>query len=386
MHLSRIALVRSMSGVALVLTAACSAQVSIRGLGFLNATNPTTVTGISPDGRTVLGASGLLGSRVPLYWTTEPAVQLHQIPVTPGWVDVIPVSSSTDGSIIFGFRTTPSAVTGFRFTSGATQPLVNPANVTSSAPQQISRDGSFVAGSASFTTGGQLPVRWNDVTPGTQLPLPALTNHAAAFVIADDNSIYGSSYNSLTNYAALVRWTGGTPTILANLPHSATVGAGPKLVSADGATIAGFTDTYSPSLQESTWLWNASTGFQTIPPLSGTNSFFASSMTADASVLLGWNQSPTPASSAVVWTPQRGTLTLTDYFTALGVDLQGWTLDRPAVVSADGTRFAGEGVDPVGRREAYLITIPCPASVSWLLCGMAVSSRRRRAPSISWRM
>jgi hypothetical protein len=109
-------------------------------------------------------------------------------------------------------------------------------------------------------------------------------------------------------------------------------------------------------------------------------------MTADASLVVGISDSFDAQLHAIVWTPQLGTRTLTSFFTAAGVNLQGWTLDQPAYVSADGTRFAGAGIDPSGRPEAYLVTIPSPACAPAFLATLglvALPRARLQTPSNS---
>ncbi|HVU63398.1 MAG TPA: hypothetical protein VHC70_05445 [Phycisphaerales bacterium] len=373
-----------MSGLILVSTPAanCSADVGIRGLGFLNASDPTGVTGISADGHTVLGISGIVGNQTPLFWSIDPSIQLHQITRPQGWTDVTPISISANGSTVLVIRTNTLSPSAYLYTSGVVTLIPNPAGTSSIHAVALSPDGSFFVGSASFSGGvGTRAVRWNSPTSATQLALPGSTIQATAAVAASDGSIYGAGYNGATGYSVLAQWHDNLVTPLATLPISGTVAAAPRFVSADGTVILGETDTNSSSPTSTAWLWSAASGFQPIPLPNGSNSFIPSGMSADASIVVGRNDIFSSTPSALIWTPQLGTRTFANFLTLAGVNVGGWTFDDPPVVSADGTRFAGDGLDPNGRREAYLVTIPAPACAPALLCGLALLPRPRRRVS-----
>jgi len=367
-------------GILLCVAPPAHADIGIRGLGFLNPTDPTRVSGISADGSVVLGTSGQ-GTVKPLYWTVDPTIQLHQIPTASPmmtWSYGVPISASANGSTILVLQQGATNL-GFRFAGGVTQSLPTPAGTYTIRPRTLSLDGSSVVGSASFTGGvGERAMRWDNLSPATQLGQPPSTTDSSAIVTAPDGSIIGEAGNTNTNYAALVRWNAGNPTTLATLPRSATVSAGPEFISTNGAIIAGVTEYINSSAGEDTWLWSASTGFHTLPPLAGNASFLLSGMNGDASIVVGKNDTFSPTPTAIIWTPALGTQTLAAYFAAAGVNLQGWTLDDFPVVSADGTRFAGTGIDPSGREEAYLVTIPSPSAAPALLAAFALARRRRR--------
>ena len=52
---------------------------------------------------------------------------------------------------------------------------------------------------------------------------------------------------------------------------------------------------------------------------------------------------------------------LREVLSSLGVNVAGWELSAATAVSDDGLTIAGYGVDPAGRTEAWVATLPCPA-------------------------
>ena len=98
---------------------------------------------------------------------------------------------------------------------------------------------------------------------------------------------------------------------------------------------------------------------------------------ADGSVVVG--ASVTFGSGAFVWTANDGMRSLHDILvTDLGLDLTGWTLTRALSISDDGLTIVGEGRNPNGFNEAWIATIPEPATLSLLAFGGLLLLRRKR--------
>ena len=63
----------------------------------------------------------------------------------------------------------------------------------------------------------------------------------------------------------------------------------------------------------------------------------------------------------------------------LGVDLSGWTLDKPPVISADGQTMIALAINPEGDAEAFVTYLPEPAGGIYAGIAMLVWLDRRRS-------
>jgi probable HAF family extracellular repeat protein len=59
-----------------------------------------------------------------------------------------------------------------------------------------------------------------------------------------------------------------------------------------------------------------------------------------------------------IWDAANGGRWLDAALAAAGVDVSGWTLERIVDISADGKHLLGNGIDPAGRVEAWLVVLP----------------------------
>jgi hypothetical protein len=81
---------------------------------------------------------------------------------------------------------------------------------------------------------------------------------------------------------------------------------------------------------------------------------------------------------AALWDAQ-GVHRLHDYLQTLGIGsaLDGWTLQTAYGISRDGLTIVGVGINPNGRTEAWLATIPEPACSTLALVLPLVWRRQR---------
>jgi probable HAF family extracellular repeat protein len=165
------------------------------------------------------------------------------------------------------------------------------------------------------------------------------------------------------------------------LPSSAYFSSEAAGVSADGSIVVGsstigFNNTAGPI--DEAYRWTAATGMVGLGTLPGATTSHAAALTPDGSVIVGGsgNQLDAP----FIWTSSAGMVSLADLLTSHGITgLKGWALRDPTAISADGRTIVGAGNDPAGNYEAWVITIPEPATIgmtAWL--AVAVYCARRR--------
>jgi probable HAF family extracellular repeat protein len=159
---------------------------------------------------------------------------------------------------------------------------------------------------------------------------------------------------------------------LGDLP-GASFYSGAQGISADGSVVVG--RSYSASGEEA-FLWNAVNGMVGLGDLPG-GLFYsrAYGVSADGSVVVGWGNSSS-GQEAFYWTADSGMQSLKDILENSGLDLTGWTLGVANGLSADGLTVVGYGTNPQGNEEAWIATIPEPATIC--LFGIAGLFLRRK--------
>ena len=82
--------------------------------------------------------------------------------------------------------------------------------------------------------------------------------------------------------------------------------------------------------------------------------------------------------NAFIWDSARGMrdvkALLEDDF---GFDLTDWHLKEAVGVSYDGLTIIGNGINPAGQDEAWIAQVPEPGTLSLLMAGVLLMSRRR---------
>jgi hypothetical protein len=76
--------------------------------------------------------------------------------------------------------------------------------------------------------------------------------------------------------------------------------------------------------------------------------------------VVGYGGNAQNSSEAFRWTEIDGMQSVQDLLAAEGIDLGGWTLRRATGVSADGTTIVGWGLNPDGKSEGWVATLPLP--------------------------
>lgn len=319
-----------------------------QGLGFLPGTNADATTGLSADGKVVIGAGFVSGSNFSEYafvWTNGTMTQITGV----GSLSQ-PTGVSANGSVVVGF-TDGLGATGWVWSAstGATV-FAPPQGFTSAFPSAVSADGSVIVGSAS----GNLPdraFRWTQAS-GTVLlgVLPGDTNSGANAVSGDGMVVVGTS--STFQLTRAFRWTQtGGMVDLGSLP-GATLTT-PTATNFDGSVVVG--SSLNPAAHA--FRWQASTGLVALPELPGAQFSEALAINYDGSVIVGVSGSASSVGGeAAVWN-KSGVQSIKNLLIANNVNLTGWTLSEANGVSADGSIVAGTGTDPSNLEESWIARI-----------------------------
>jgi hypothetical protein len=140
-------------------------------------------------------------------------------------------------------------------------------------------------------------------------------------------------------------------------------------ISSDGSVIVG----YSGLLQTTGFFrWTQQSGYQFLTANALLTSGTPPHVSGDGNTIIA---------GATVWTAATGTRTLQQWLTDAGDSFSGWSLTAATGISYDGSVLCGEGIDPQGNREAWIATVPSPASFLPLL---ALGATRRRGPRTRW--
>ena len=340
-------------------------------LGFLSGHTTSEVRGVSDDGTVAAGTSYITGGAKAFRWTE--ATGMVSLGALPGRKD--------------------SAVGG-GYAAGA-----------------ISGDGSTIVGSSYNATGGAIreaffhsPSQGMQGIGGLVAPLPAGYESAAVCAAYDGSVIAGFVRDTLGNWEVF-RWTEANGMVgLGRLPGRADLISVSYDMSADGSILVG-------ESANQAFVWRSATGMQglgvagaaiSISPegnviggqgyVSSISKFEAFRWDEEASIVgLGWlpdksefsavrgisangnvivgsSQGLGPASeretiSAFIWTADRGMqdlqqLLIDEY--GLGPSLAGWTLRAPQNISANGQFIVGNGINPDGAEEAWLLRLDAP--------------------------
>lgn len=310
---------------------------------------------------------------------------------------------SDDGRVVVG-RGSSSHFDdeGFLTTGDSLIALLGPgAAPIASEPRGLTPDGAIVAGK--ITIAGTLDAaRWTAATGWVGLPdLPGGGGDLSqALGISADGSVlvgWGSSDLGLE----ATRWVGGAPIAIGDLAGGAFQSAA-ALASADGGTIVG---TGTSAAGPEVFVWTSGTGMVGLGDLDGGDvSSEPFGMTPDASVIVGeatsaagieafrWTATSgmlglgdlfggafhstafdvsndgsivvgfgttDQGSEAFIWDVVHGMRSLKDVLLDAGVtEVEDWTLTEVTGISADGRVLVGNGINPDGNAEGWIVRFP----------------------------
>ncbi|MFQ5411097.1 MAG: PEP-CTERM sorting domain-containing protein [Phycisphaerae bacterium] len=285
------------------------------------------------------------------------------------------IGVSPDGSTAVGSSLSASGNEAFQMQSG---PMIGLGDLSggafSSQARAVSTGGGVIVGSGMSAASGieTEAFRWeNGVMTGLGDLPGGIFSSAALDVSANGSTIIGWS-RSDSGFEAF-RHHDGTMTGLGDLPGGGFGSVG-MAVSPNGAAVVGWSDSeFGPEAFR--WENDQMAGLGSLP--GGSMGSIAFNVSANGSIVVGRSDSAI-GNQAFIWDSHNGMRSLQDLLSNdLGLNLTGWTLSEARGVSADGSVILGTGINPDGFIEAWIVTLPEPATLPLLAIAAALRSRRR---------
>ena len=315
----------------------------------------STVRAISADGSCIVGEStSALGTEAFRWTLAGGMVGLGD--VAGGEFDSVATAVSADGSVVVGYGTADLNTVAFRWTESE---LMVPLELLSatfprSEATGVSADGSVIVGFSNYGESGFKPCRWT--TAGATMPVGSddAGFGAAGGVSADGSVIVGGYYDPDRGGYEAFRWTqaGGIAYLGELAGEGGTMRSEATAVSADGAVVGGWSKSLSSMNEPFCW-----TQAESMVSLGHSGPGYVTGLSADGSTIVGW------VPGAFIWDADEGwrwlqAVLIDDY----GLDLTEWVLYEAGGISSDGLTIAGTGVNPSGDFEAWVVTLPAPAT------------------------
>ena len=361
--------------IAVVSMASAAATPSFMGLGYLHPQgSPSVAFGVSGDGSVVVGRSrnSTVNGRGEAFRWTEAAGMVSLGDLPGGDFNSQAISVSADGLTIVGSGR--SVLSGsfeeaMRWTqaTGMTGLGFLPGGWNSSSAADVSADGSTIVGYSHSQIGDQA-FRW---TPQDGMMSLGIADSSATGVSDDGNVIVGSVGTPRRPF----RWSAQMGFQNLGLPPNGAISGIAEDVSADGATVVGWTR--KPVGDLDAFAWQEGSGYEMLGYLPGDTESAAQAASADGSRIVGYSRRI--EFRAVLWDGANGIRDLKQMLEAdFELNLTGWNLISAYAISNDGNTIVGDAYNPNGLIEAYRAVIPEPASALLALASLAFCLTRRR--------
>lgn len=358
---------------------------SFQGLGHIEGRPIASgATAISDDGLVVAGYSGTtIGTNYPtnngeaFRWTQSGGmVGLGDLP--GGLFLSTAFCISGDGTAVGGAshslagNVNANSREGFRWTE-ATGMIGTGHSSTQNVVTGSSFDGSVMVGWAYLGNGIFGSFRWTDFASSFSVEL----QDAAACAVSNDGSIVAGIKYPQSSEQRAYRWTQADGVVLlGDLPEGglrSTV----NNISTNGSYVVGLGESESG---KEAYRWTQSEGMVGLGDLPGGEfNSEAFDVSPDGSVVVGFGTADI-GQEAFIWEIDNGMQNLKDLLVNdYGLDIPGWTLTNARSISADGMTIVGFGINPDGYEEAWIATIPEPATLSLLALGGLALRKRRKA-------
>ena len=340
----------------LTTTAASAASQFVPIGGFGSDGFESVATALSADGTTVIGWANIPGSTPSEYnrteafrWTGPEGIALLRPHTSQDYKDSFAWGVSVDGQVVAGnlFSITVDANEAFRWNT--TEGVVGLGFLPSSqdsAAGPVAPDGLTIYG------GSDGPFRWTAAAG-----LQPFTNIVTA-ISADSSTIVGFFEDATQHTEAYLSNQSAGMIGLGFVPGDPQLSAA-SVVSADGRSVVG------KSGDVGGFRWTATGGMQGLGFLRDSDLTYTTAVSPDGKLVFGESYFDT-GNEAFIWDDVHGIRSFQDLLTqgyGLTTALAGWKLDGVAGVSLNGRVIAGNGINPDGNEEAWLIRLDQPIGV-----------------------
>jgi probable HAF family extracellular repeat protein len=305
--------------------------------------------GVSADGTAVVGYSNSAAGMEAFRWTPGNGMAGLGFPQA--------FAASADGSVVVGYRHLANRAEPVRWTrDGGIVGLGKSADDSWGAAVGVSADGSVIVGGydPDFDPCNNIAFVWtNGGRTGRWVHLPNGVRRCDARAVSADGAVMvGATWHDSGHAEAFSLRDGGGMVRLGVLPGDSDSIA--NSVSADGSVIVG--NSHSEVAKQA-FRWTQESrmvGLGTLPD--GSSNSKASGVSADGSVIVGqcYGQA---GFEAFVWDAAHGMRGVREVLVSqfgLGASLRGWKLRAATAISADGSVVVGYGINPNGKREAWI--------------------------------
>jgi len=336
-------------------------------LGFPRSSDgETKAVGVSDDGTIVAGSVSVVATNSSnpfvrwtdqaVRWTLGAEISAIGLGALPGTSDSKTFAMSADGKVLVGV----SGGRAFRWsTEGGMVDLGVMPTKDYHVAWGVSGDGSVVVGSGDIG-GNEMftePFVWTSSKGLRGLGfLPGGSLGEATAISRDGRVIVGYSNSAESwNTQAFRRGADGVMQALDVLgEYGSSI---PWGVSSDGSVVVG--DCASQAFR-----WSESGGIELLGTLEGFDRSEASAVAADGSIVVGASgkvENGQYQSRAFIWDSIRGMRDLQEVLkNQFQLEVSGWILEEATAISADGTVIVGEGINPQGMSQAWLVKLPKP--------------------------
>lgn len=325
--------------------------------------------------------NGPLGIQAYRWTSATGLVGLGGLPLLP---DSQGLATSGDGATIVGWSRFGNGVAypfGWTASSGMEALPGLPGGSGKGVAGAVSSDGSVIVGHSHVDGYRWKAVRWTN--GGAPMLLESFTNEyeysTATDVSADGSVIVGGFYHD--SRAHVFRWTGDGSISLLD-PLAGDSGVGRPIVSGDGMTIVGQSFRHDETARDA-FYWQENSGMALLAerPV-GIDRIEPADISFDGSTIVGSMIEDEPYSYAhsFIWTRTDGLQDLEEVLIRdFGLsEVAGWNLGFATGISSDGSVIVGYGVNPFGEEEAWIATIPEPSTLLLVTVGASFALRRRR--------